>query len=294
MHASFAYRLLLAGALATAAAVPAIAAPTVKKPAPYATPADSNGPVSLVEDTDGMKIDWTNGRLTISGIGVPGDRGPMQYRKALSSRAAIADAYRRLANGLELVRVDTNTRVKDLAVTDDALRTRLNDFVKSAKVLETNYWPDGSAEIVLGVDLKGSHGLTSLLASTPATAASAAPEASGTQVVTSPLPLRATYSSIIVDASGLGAQPALLPNLRDSQGKVIDLAGDTGHPAVKYLQAGAELDQAAGVNPLKVHAQRSQGALHVDLVLDPKSSDALKQALLDKKLGADTPVIVEM
>lgn len=311
-----AVRPLLALALVAVAALPALpaiaapAAPPVKKPTPIPSPGgNASGPTELVEDTEGMKINWTTGRLTVAGIGVPGDRGSLSFKRTLSARAALADAYRRLASALDVVRVDSNTRVKDLAVTDDSLRTRLNEFVKSAKVLETNYWPDGSAEIVLGADLKGMSSLQSLIAgagkpATPASpAASASPEPAATpapsatpnatptkEIVTAPVPLKATFSSLIVDARGLGAQPALIPNLRDVDGKVIDL-GASKH-AVKYLDEGAELDPAAGLNPLKLKVNRTQGMLRADLLLTPEASNALKAALRDEKVDATAAVLI--
>jgi hypothetical protein len=290
-------RILAAIALVGALTVPAVAAPavpTLRKPSPYPSVAGAQAPVELVEDVDGLKINWTTGRLTASGIGVPGDRGNMAYRRALSSRAATADAYRRFAGALDMVRVDANTRLKDLAISDDSLRTRLNDFVKGAKVLETNYWPDGSAEVVLGADLRGASSLASLVSKAAAAApASAAPAASPTpEIVTEAAPIRASYSALIVVAKGLGAQPALMPAVRDESGKPIELAGVNVHHPVKYLRDGAELDAAAGVNPLKVTANRTQGALRADLVLNAADAKALKTGLVENKLGDDAPIIV--
>jgi hypothetical protein len=277
----------------------------MRKPSPYPSAGDNVAPVELVEDVEGLKINWSTGRMTVSGIGVPGDRGNMAYRRALSSRAATADAYRRFAGALDMVRVDTNTRVKDLAVVDDTLRTRLSDFVKSAKVLETNYWPDGSAEVVLGADLRGTPSLAALITknAAPQPAGSAAPSpqpepvpssAGGSQkeVVTEPVPIRASYSSLIIEAKGLGAQPAIMPGVRDESGKVIELTVGTSHRPVKYLREGAFLDNAAGLNPLKLTASRTQGTLRADLVLTPADAKALKTSLLEKKLADDAPIIV--
>lgn len=291
-------RTLLAAVLFGTLALPAAAAPAppVTKPTPYPSANTTTSPVELVEDVDGLKINWTTGRMTVSGVGVPGDRGNMNYRRALSSRAAVADAYRRFAGALELVRVDANTRVKDLAVVDDSLRTRLSDFVKSAKVLETNYWPDGSAEVVLGADLKGNTSLSGLIAKNAATqpaspSAVPSPEPSK-EIVTEPVPIRTSYSSLIIEAKGLGAQPALVPNLRDSDGKVVELNSGANRRAVKYLRDGAFLDPAAGLNPLRLNVVRTQGPLRADLVLTPMASKALKDALLGKKVADDAAIIV--
>lgn len=327
---------LAACALVASLAWPAMAAPSpapAKKPSPAPTSHSSAAsPVELVEELEGgARINWSAGRMSVSGVGTPGDRGAMSYRRTLSQRAARADAYRRLAAALELVRVDTNSRIKDLAVIDDALRSRLNDFVKGAKLLETNFWPDGSAELVLGADLKGERSLATLIgaaagnaaAASPAPAASSAPAPAGSaapatsaspggtevttgaspaasaaptatprpdgkEIVTEPVNVRSTYSALIVDAKGLGAQPALLPQVRDKDTKAIEL----GHGAVKFLRDGAELDPAAGLNPLRVKALRTHGTLRADFVLGPEASEQLKTALRDKKMAAGYAVLV--
>ena len=341
---------LAACALVASLVAPAWAAPApapAKKPSPLPTTAAAAAPVELVEELEGgARINWSAGRMSVSGIGTPGDRGAMSYRRTLAARAARADAYRRLAAALELVRVDTNSRIKDLAVIDDALRSRLNDFVKSAKLLETNFWPDGSAELVLGADLKGERSLATLIGAAAGQAAAAAPApgpagaspaasaapggtevmasaapgatarpdgsasgsagsasgsggsasgsggsasgSGGKEIVTSPVSVRATYSALIVDAKGLGAQPALLPQVRDKDNKAIEL----GHGAVKFLRDGAELDPAAGLNPLRVKAQRTHGTLRADFVLGPEASDKLKAALRDKKMAPGYAVVV--
>jgi hypothetical protein len=299
--------LMLALVAIVSVPMPAQSAGAVKKPSPYAAGSDgATATAPFIEDLEsGAKLNWQDGRLSVSGVGTPGDRGPVSYRRQLAERSAIADAYHRLSSSLELVRVDTNTHLKDLAIIDDALRVRLSDYVKGAKVLETNYWPDGSAEVVLSVALRGDRSLAALAAgeNTKGVApdadasAPATPQPSGKpakQIVTSPVPLHAGYSSIIVDAHGLGALPALLPNLRDSDGKVIDLGLEGAKVIIKYVTEGAELEPAAGLNPLTVRAVRTQGVLKADFVLSPDASDALKQALQDKKLVARTPVVVRL
>lgn len=309
MSARIASRLAVISLVVAASflgAGPARSAAPVKKPSPYATP-NATAAAPFTEDLEGAKLNWGAGRLDVSGQGAPGDRGPVSYRRKLAERAAIADAYRRLSSTLELIRVDTNTRVKDLAVTDDALRTRLNDYVKSAKVLETNFWPDGTAEVVLDVQLRGEASLAALVAGT--TSASAPPDGSpapspsptatptpvpSKEIVTSPVPIHAGYSAVVVDAHGLGAEPALLPNVRDHGGKLIDLDTDAPRAIIKYFKEGAELDNAAGLNPLVVRAVHTQGPLKADLVLSSEASETLKDALKDKKLVAGTPLLVRL
>jgi hypothetical protein len=295
-----AFRLLAAAlAVALLAHQPASAAPPPKKPTPAPSAPAAGGLTELVEELEpGVRINWTTGRLTASGVGSPTDRGPAVYRRQLARRAALADAYRRLAAALELLRVDTNTRLKDLAVVDDALRARLNDFVKAGRLLETNHWPDGSTELVLGVDLLGDRSLAGLVlpGASPAPGASPTPSAAPTdaasarpakEVVTEPVSVRSQLTGVVLDARGLGAQPALLPRVRDKDGKAIELS-----LLPRYIRDGADLDEGAGLNPLSLKAQRIQGPLRADLVLGAEASDQLKGALRDGRLAPGARLVV--
>lgn len=283
-------RLLAAAAIAFLVAAPAFAKPPAK-PAPN-TDGELSAPVPLVEASDGLRINWSTGVLDETGTGLPGDRGPISFREFESARAATADAYRRLAADIQLVPVDSATRVKDLTVTNDALREKLDDFVRRAKADDAIFSPDGSAQLTLHETLWGANSLTALITGAPASdTASPAPAAtSAMQVVSSPLPLTASNSSVIVDARELGAQPALMPHLRDVKGTVI--AFGTGPLSVRYFKDGAQYDQSAGLNPLRLKAERTQGLLHADLVLTAIATDALKSALLNKKVGPTTPVLI--
>lgn len=279
--------LLSAGSFAWAAdSVPA------KQPTPYPSAWSGAPPVELVENLeDGVTINWTTNRLTVTGMGAPGDRGSTAYKRTLSSRLARQDAYRRMAAALPLLRVDANTRLKDLSLLDPALRERLQQRLKGVEVVETNHWPDGSTELVLGLSLRGAASLQSLVgpeADPTASGAQAVADASAPVPVAEPQNLLATYSALIVDARGLGAQPALLPGVRDKDEKAIDLKPR----AIKYLREGADTDTLAGVNPLQVRAQRTQGPLRADLVLGPEASERVKLALRDQKLGPAVALIV--
>ncbi|MEB3221063.1 MAG: hypothetical protein VKS61_03200 [Candidatus Sericytochromatia bacterium] len=293
-----AFRFLAAAALlAVLLTPPPAGAAPARKPTPAPSASVAGALTELVEELEpGVRINWTTGRLTASGVGAPTDRGPAVYRRQLARRAALADAYRRLAAALELLRVDANLRVKDLAVTDDALRARLNDFVKAGRLLETNHWPDGSTELVLGVDLTGDRSLMGLVlpGASPAPEASPSPSAApaasarpAKEVVTEPVSIRSQLTGVVLDARGLGAQPALLPKVRDKDGKAIELG-----LLPRYIRDGADLDDGAGLNPLSLKAQRVQGPLRADLVLGGEASDRLKVALRDGRMAPGARLVV--
>lgn len=290
MRARFALIATLLAALA--APLPALAAAPSPGPKPSASP--SAPPGDLVENVDQATIDWTTGTLSVSGIGLPSDRGAIAFKRKLSIRAATADAYRRLDAAIQGLRVDAGSRFRDLAVGDAALAARLTDFVKRAKVAETNTWPDHSAEVVLSVPLRGAGGVSSLLmAAPPPSPSPTAPPSAAPAAVPGAKPADALKrGALVVDARGLGAQPALTPRLRDPENRVIELASALDGVPVRYVRGDGEGDPALALRPLKIKAQRVSGSLFADLILDRAGTEALQDALRKGELGAETRYVI--
>lgn len=295
--------LLAVGLVAWSAASAAWAAPAAseqlaqapagtpaRRPSPMPTPLVATGATQpMVEAGDRVEVDWTNLRVVVRGLGLPTDRGPRVFRRQLAERDARADAFRRLKEALMGLRVDGNVRLRDLAVADEALRSRVDAFIKAARVVELVPGPGGEVELVLSAELRGDRGLGSLLGvSARPQADAAASDAAASN--TPPTDFRSAYSAAIVDARNQGASPALGPVLRDEANKPIEIPGLPTR--VRYLRGGAELDPNAGVNPLKLRALRTQGNARADLVLDGPSVEALKAALLGGKLPANVPILV--
>jgi len=104
-------------------------------------------------------IDWTSDTITVTGSGaVPEGKSGAQGR-LLAERAAIADAYRQLAEVVSGVRVDSETIVKDFVVESDIIKTSVNGFIKGAKRGNKRITADGAVEYELSVELYGNSGL---------------------------------------------------------------------------------------------------------------------------------------
>jgi hypothetical protein len=106
-------------------------------------------------------VDWTRGRLVVTGSGAPPDRGSLAQKRLLARRAAIVDGYRQLAELINGVRVDSETVVKDFVIESDDIRTQVSALVKGATAGEERYLSDGTVEVDLTVSL---HGPSSLFA----------------------------------------------------------------------------------------------------------------------------------
>ena len=83
---------------------------------------------------------------------------PAQSRSAgqeavLAFEAARADAYRNLLESVQGLRVEGSTTVQNLAVASSETRASLESFVRGAAILEETMEPDGTAKVVVEIDL---------------------------------------------------------------------------------------------------------------------------------------------
>ncbi len=111
----------------------------------------------LLQKTPQGTIDW-NGRFIESvGMGVaPAGKENTAQGKLLAQRAAVADAYRQLAETVNGVQVDAQTTVKDYVVQSDLIRTRVTATIRGAKqVGEPKQNNDGSVAITLRLPIYG-------------------------------------------------------------------------------------------------------------------------------------------
>jgi len=93
--------------------------------------------------------------IKVSGVGegVPPEwaTSPAQAR-ALARRAAIADAYRSLAEKMFGIRLSAKDRIKDLIAQRTEVRTAVAGIIKGATIDEES-WKDGLYKVVLIVNL---------------------------------------------------------------------------------------------------------------------------------------------
>jgi hypothetical protein len=113
---------------------------------------------------DNGVIDWTNGILYVKGMGAPPENAVNDaQKKLLARRAAQADGYRILLEVIKGVRVESETTVEKFIVTNDTIRANVEGLVKGAQTVNTEYQPDGSAVVTLGIPLNGEAGLSPII-----------------------------------------------------------------------------------------------------------------------------------
>lgn len=79
---------------------------------------------------------------------LPGSKG---QEKVLAKRAAEIDAYRKLAERLMGVEIDSDTTIKDLATESDEIQAALAALIKGATPTAIKYQSDGTCEVTLEI-----------------------------------------------------------------------------------------------------------------------------------------------
>jgi len=90
---------------------------------------------------------WTVcGALALTCSGAVGQVSPEQ-NKLLARRAAEADAYRKLAETINGLQLNSQTYVKDFVTESDEIRTAIDTFVKGARFGQPRWYDDGVCEV---------------------------------------------------------------------------------------------------------------------------------------------------
>jgi len=117
----------------------------------------SNSVNSCDKNSDSMeKASLTKGSnllISVTGQGVaPMNTTSPAQAYALAKRAAIADAYRMIAEKVKGVRVDGQDLIKNMMVKRSTVRTEVQAMVKNANIVETTF-KDGLCEVEMEIVL---------------------------------------------------------------------------------------------------------------------------------------------
>ena len=278
-------RGLLAGVLSLAA---------VLAPAPAAAQWWKDPPQSKLDqkivspagDT-AARLKWDDGYIEVK-AGATADKAlalNKPHERSLALDAARQLGYFQLAEIVEGVAIDGVTVVKQAMVADQTVRSTVQARIKGAVVVSQNVQdlPDGSvwAEVVMGLRLRGSGGVTDSIA------AWAAARPADTFRADQGFRVNEAYTGLVVDASDAGFSPALAPRLlEEGSGKIVFGPHTVGAAAlsqsgpVGYAPALSEARQGGrvGGNPLIVRAIGAAGGRKGDLLLSARDAERVLAA----------------
>ncbi|MGV3523707.1 MAG: LPP20 family lipoprotein [Candidatus Sericytochromatia bacterium] len=257
------------------------------------------------------RLDWTAGTITVTGSGVAKPGGNLGQQRLLAQRAAITDAYRLLAEAVNGVRVLAETTVKDFTTESDVIRLQVEAVLRGAQpVGRPRYLSDGTVEIDVRLPIFGPSSLAQALAfgelmqqqtaqpysslqsylafrgtplGLPPSEAPSAPPRGWRQAQAE------TYTGLIIDASGLAAEPAMGPfivaaGMRVHPNQAIDVnpALIVQQGPLHYVEdlAAARADvERVGEQPLVIRAKAAIGdPVHSNILLDQSSARRVLEA----------------
>ena len=120
-----------------------------------ATSASGQGQREVTERLAQGEINWTQGKVTAKGSGVPSAGVTPSQARIMAERAARADALRNLLESVKGVRVDAETTVEDYTTKSDRVMTRVSGIVIGAREVGKRYLSDGAVEITMEINLTG-------------------------------------------------------------------------------------------------------------------------------------------
>ncbi len=239
----------------------------------------------LVQQIGNGTVNWTKGIVQAKGIGVPPERfyGKPQARP-MALRAAKMDAMRNLLEVTKGVRIDSTTTVKNYAVENDVIMSRVQGVVRGAQIVNREYMSDGTVEVTMQMSLNGD--LAHIVLPQDTTPS----EPTGTQPsFTTPPPAAPgtkIYTGMVVDARGLNAKPAMSPKVLDENGQEVygsafvsrEFAVQQGMSGYAKEISSAQKNQRVTDNPITVKGTKTQGPGQSDIVISNADAAMLKSA----------------
>jgi hypothetical protein len=137
----------------TPAATPVVQAPVATPVVAQAPTPCCSAPMAQEED---LLTEQRDIRISVTGQGVaPTNTISPAQAYALAKRAAVADAYRLIAEKVKGVRVDGQDLIKDMMVKRSTVRTSVDAMVRNANIVETAF-KEGLCEVEMEITLSHS------------------------------------------------------------------------------------------------------------------------------------------
>jgi hypothetical protein len=284
--------LALAGCVTSATVVPSNTVPAETTPAaesPFELPAPLGpivAPGQVLELVPGGAIDWSGRTVRARGAGVldPGNSNRVLAWQ-MAQRAATVVAQRNLLEIVKGIRVDSDTRVQELATEHDSVYQRIEAVVKDARQRGPARYDSlgGTVEVEMECDLYGEAGIQGALLPPPVSGPQ--PAGAATRSLSpAALAFLRQHSGLVLDCGALALKPALLPKLCDDRGvplldpRELAGAGATRFHAVQYVGA---LDQVLArpdfEQPMILRVKEAGGKLGTDIVLARADAGMLRE-----------------
>ena len=211
--------------------------------------------------------DWNTNKIQVTGMGVPNPRMATTPAHAamMARRAAIADAYRQLAEAVNGVQVDSETTVEQMMLTSDVVRTKITATIHGAQIVSEGELAGGGYSVTMELALFGANNsIAETVLERPAYVEPFPAPAPDYRPPAPPPTAQSSrgYTGLVIDCRGVGQINFVMsPVIKNSNGQKI-----YGHKNLDYDRVIVEgmasyvqdMSQAsrAGSHPLVVKAVR--------------------------------------
>ena len=227
-------------------------------------------------------IDWERQVAISVGTGAPASWAQNAAQKNISAeRAARLDAARNLLELIKGVALTSDSTVSQSMVASDAVNSSIQGELNSIRAVDKpKYFSDGSVQVKLEASLRQVIPVDLYVGPPQEIGASGAPVAPATSSVNT----STSYTGLILDARGLGVNPAMSPKVYDPDGREVygsafvsrDFAVSQGVVGyVKSVDQAQQTDRVKG-NPAIVKAIEAKGANKADLVVSKDDAEKLR------------------
>ena len=239
------------------------------------------------------QVNWQKGYIDVR-AGASADIREMAntgQAKSVALKTARHLAYEKLVETVYGLNLTANATYREEIMADSTLKTATQGLIKGARVVREDFTVnmDGSpwAEITLRLQLQGAEGL-----SNPVSDWAMKQPAVESYHPFSPTDFEEEYTGVIVDATGLGARPAMVARLLAGEDQRVVYGPHNGDREtamnIGYVAYASSVEQArtlerTGENPLVVRAIAVVGKKKADLVISEE--DAITIYTTDMKNG---------
>lgn len=270
------------------------------------------------------RIDWENRVIYSVGDGVmPPDAISAAQARVRSKRAAIDEAYGRMIEMANEVRIDAESTTRNFVNENRVVRTKVSGLVKHAEIEEIKQHDDGSYQVMMKMPMDGAKGLSiailpvqmervrkirvisstksadfAMRPDTPSDTPSDAPSQIPTkEKITSK---KEIYTGIIIVAQGLGANPAIFPTIKSEDGIIVyDLTSanpntslEDGLAVYRKSRDAARQVASIGNNPLIIIAQKADGRKKTNIVVSASDAQKVLQVGNENGIFEDARVVI--
>jgi hypothetical protein len=243
-------------------------------------------------------IDWSASTIDVIGVAAPTKKSDSETP---TSPSEILDAAWRMAQSnliktASAIQIDATTRVADRLAQSDAFREGLEALAQNASITDQEYLSDGTLKVTLTMSLIGGftqfvlphdirhvEPVTTMMSTTkPTDDSSRATDNSEEE----------RHSGLIIDASGIGAKPSIVPEVIDEAGEVVygpafvsrEFAVSRGMCGFATSVKEARKNKQIGNSPLIVKALRTVPRKETNIVISNIDAARLRSSVVHLNL----------